>query len=86
MISLETLEKALADGGVTRTLSELIDPLEFPHLHADHSLTIPLERLGASHLDGLPVVSRANVHKLEGIVALEDVLKFYGFSRGHPPS
>lgn len=86
MISLETLEKALADGGDTRTLSELIDPLEFPHLHADHSLTIALERLGASHLDALPVVSRANVHKLEGIVALEDVLKFYGFSRGHPPS
>jgi chloride channel protein, CIC family len=86
MISLETLEKALADGGVTRTLSELIDPLEFPHLHTDHSLTIALERLGASHLDALPVVSRANVHKLEGIVALEDVLKFYGFNRGHPPS
>ena len=86
MISLETLEKALADGGARRTLSELIDSLEFPHLHTDHSLTIALERLGASHLDALPVVSRADVHKLEGIVALEDVLKFYGFSRGHPPS
>ena len=31
-------------------------------------------------VDALPVVSRADVHKLEGIVALRDVLKFYGFA------
>ncbi len=31
-------------------------------------------------MDALPVVSRADVHKLEGIVALRDVLKFYGFA------
>jgi chloride channel protein, CIC family len=63
-------------------VGELIgpNPVEFPHLHTDHSLTVALERLGASRLDALPVVSRADVHKLEGVVTLQDVLKFYGFA------
>jgi CIC family chloride channel protein len=34
--------------------------------------------MGASQLDVLPVVNRANAHKLEGIVTLQDVLKLYG--------
>ena len=32
----------------------------------------------ASRLDLLPVVSRANVHQLEGVVTLPDVLALYG--------
>jgi hypothetical protein len=31
-------------------------------------------------VDTLPVVSRADVHKLEGIVALQDVMKQYVFA------
>jgi CIC family chloride channel protein len=37
--------------------------------------------MGGSQLDILPVVSRANVHKLEGIVTLRDVLDAYGVNR-----
>jgi CBS domain-containing protein len=36
--------------------------------------------MGANRIDLLPVVSRANVHKLEGIVTLYDVLDAYGVS------
>ena len=81
VVNLEILQKALADGAAERELGEFIDPADFPHLHTDHSLTVALERLGASHMDALPVVSRANMHKLEGIVTLQDVLRFYGFVR-----
>jgi hypothetical protein len=35
--------------------------------------------LSVTQLDVLPVVSRADVHKLEGVVTLKDILKFYGF-------
>jgi len=41
-------------------------------------LHLALERMSAAHLDLLPVVSRADVHKLEGVVALRDVLDAYG--------
>ena len=86
IVTLAALEKAVADGVPTATLRDLIVSQEFPHLHADQTLSVALERMSASGLDALPVVSRANVHKLEGIVALQDVLKFYGFaSQIEPP-
>jgi CIC family chloride channel protein len=43
----------------------------------DHPLGVALERMGATQLDVLPVVSRADIHKMEGVVTLKDVLEFY---------
>jgi chloride channel protein, CIC family len=80
VVTIAALKKAAADGLSSTKLIDLIERREFPHLHADQSLTVALERMGAAGVDALPVVSRADVHKLEGIVALEDVLKFYGFA------
>jgi hypothetical protein len=34
--------------------------------------------MGAFRVDVLPVVSRANVHQLLGVVRLQDVLEAYG--------
>jgi chloride channel protein, CIC family len=79
MVRLSTLQKALVDRGAGRPLRELVNAGEFPHLHADHPLSVALERMGTTHLDVLPVVSRAEVHKLEGVVTLHDVLSSYGF-------
>jgi chloride channel protein, CIC family len=86
MIGLETLQKAVGDGGAARSLREFLALGEFPHLHLDHPLSLALERMGATHLDVLPVVSRADVHKLEGIVALQDVLNLYGFGGAAGPA
>jgi CIC family chloride channel protein len=80
IVTLAALKKAVADGLSNTRLMDLIERREFLHLHADHSLTVALERMGAAGVDALPVVSRADVHKLEGIVALQDVLKIYGFT------
>jgi CIC family chloride channel protein len=86
IVTLAALEKAAAEGVSNATLTDLISGQEFPHLHPDQSLTVALERMGGAGLDALPVVSRADVHKLEGIVALQDVLRFYGFaSQIEPP-
>jgi len=43
-------------------------------------LNLALERMSESQLDVLPVVSRANIHELEGILTLRDVLDSYGFN------
>jgi hypothetical protein len=39
--------------------------------------------MGSAQVNAIPVVSRADVHKLEGMVNLKDVLAIYGvgFSR-----
>jgi CBS domain-containing protein len=78
VLSRLNLEKTLAGDGTEKKLSDLIGSLEFPHVHTDHALHVALERMSESRLDLLPVVSRADVHKLEGIVTLRDVLDSYG--------
>ena len=61
-----------------KQLGELSNGTTFPHLHADQSLHVALERMGAAGLTLLPIVSRADVHKLEGIILMSDVLNAYG--------
>jgi len=80
VFSLSALQNAWGDGGASRKLKEFVDAREFPHLHPDHPLSVALERMGTTHLDALPVVSRADVRKLEGVVTVQDVLSFYGFT------
>jgi CIC family chloride channel protein len=81
IIAFSTLQAAMAssDGG-DKKLSDLLDVVVFPHVHSDQGLDLALERMGANQLEILPVVNRADVHKLEGIVTLHDVLKAYGVS------
>ena len=78
VIRLQDLKRETNDGLVDKRLHELVGEGEFPHVHADHPLYLVLDRMGASQLDLLPVVSRANVHQLEGVVTLPDVLALYG--------
>ena len=78
VLSRATLERAVADGKAEETLMSLIDSLDFPHVHADHPLQLALERMSKSHVDILPVVNRADIHRLEGVVTLRDVLDSYG--------
>jgi chloride channel protein, CIC family len=84
VLSKEGLERATEQYGKEKQLSELVDARMFPHLHADQSLHLALERMGAAGLDLLPVVSRADVHRLEGIVLRHDVLVSYGIGADVP--
>jgi CIC family chloride channel protein len=78
VLSRTKLEGTLHDGGADKKLMDLLDTLDFPHVHTDHALHLALERMSAARLDVLPVVNRADVHKLEGIITLKDVLDAYG--------
>ena len=80
VINLAGLERELGEGA-DKKLGELVDALIFPHVHADQGLDLALERMGANQVEILPVVNRADVHKLEGVVTLRDVLDAYGVSR-----
>ncbi|HEV2379869.1 MAG TPA: chloride channel protein [Terriglobia bacterium] len=77
VIGLAELEQALVVSEGTSLLRDLIDPRHFPHVHADQPLHLALERMGAARLDALPVVSRANIQHLEGIVVRSDILNSY---------
>jgi len=77
VINCSRLERELAEGA-EKKLGELVDALAFPHVHPDQGLDLALERMGANQIEILPVVNRADVHKLEGILTLRDVLDSYG--------
>jgi chloride channel protein, CIC family len=79
-----SLESASNDGRQEQPVLSLLEALEFPHVHADHALHLALERMSQARIDILPVVHRADVHKLEGIVTLRDVLDSYGVESQGP--
>ena len=72
------LDKALANGEADQKLASLFKSLEFPHVHPDQPLHLALERMSTAHLDILPVVGRADIYRMVGVVTLRDVLDSYG--------
>jgi CBS domain-containing protein len=90
MIRNSEIEQLAAEGGADSQLSEILGGNSEDghsvggtvlHVHPDHSLSLAMERMGAGRVNVLPVVSRANVHQLVGIVALEDILNTYGVGK-----
>jgi len=77
VLGREVIEAAEQNDHAGKKIAVLLEPGEFPHLHTDHSLHAALDRMGAAGLELLPVVSRANVHQLLGVVTLDDVLRLY---------
>ena len=80
VLSRPMLESA-AEAAGPRPLAEILGSGTFPHLHADQPLSLALERMGEAGVDRLPVVSRANVHHMEGVATLGDVLDAYGVTK-----
>ena len=81
VIGLQTLEREARGSTTAVRLAEIVDPTNFPHVHRDQPLSLALERMGEVGLELLPVVSRGNMNKLEGVVTLSGVLDSFGINR-----
>jgi CIC family chloride channel protein len=87
MASIPDLENAAAKGWADKTLDNLLDEglipqaSSMPYLHPDHTLGTALERMGGAGQKALPVVSRANVRQLVGVVTLDDILATLGVAK-----
>jgi CIC family chloride channel protein len=78
VVNLQMLENAASAGRTEEPLKNLLSGRNFPHVHPDQPLPLALERMGAAKVEAIPVVSRANVRLMLGLVTLEDALKVYG--------
>ncbi len=85
VVSMAMLEQECSVGAAAKPLAELVDAHGFPHVHRDQALDLALERMGTTGLELLPVVSRAEMNKLEGIVTLNDLLESFGVGPGSRP-
>jgi CIC family chloride channel protein len=90
MVRKSELENAITQGRKGEKLADFFGgdgtdlahaAIRFPHLHPDHSVGLALQRMGETAYSVLPVVSRANVRQLMGIVVLGDILEAYGVSK-----
>ena len=62
-----------------KTIGDLLKHnASYPYVHADHPLSYALEQMRDSSVDVVPVVSRANIHQMSGVVRLNDILSTYG--------
>jgi chloride channel protein, CIC family len=86
LVSADALRRLRDEGKSAMPLAQAIDSASFPHLHSDHSLDIALERMGASGLRMLPVVSRFNMREMLGVVNLSDILNAYRVAIQSPDS
>lgn len=84
MIRRDVLEAAAADGSGAASIASVMTPFDstsnFPHVHPDHGFHLALDRIGSSGLQAIPVVSRANIRQLLGVIVLDDILRAYGVS------
>lgn len=78
VVSLAMLEQECFLGAAAKPLGDLVDAHGFPHVHRDQALDLALDLMGTSGLELLPVVSRAEVNKLEGVITLDDLLELFG--------
>jgi CIC family chloride channel protein len=71
-VTRQQLEQT-TEGSAPGSLGSLVPKTPFIHAHADHPIDVVLDRLAESG-GVLPVVSRADVHKLEGVVTPETLI------------
>jgi CBS domain-containing protein len=83
VVALEVLETASRDGRGRDPVSTLVES-PFVHAHPDHPIAVVLQRFGESP-GLLPIVSRGQVRRIEGVVTLQDLTRFVSHSRGRTP-
>jgi tetratricopeptide (TPR) repeat protein len=86
MIKLAQVQEEMEKGQGSRPLGELL-PADipnalltsdnFPHLHMDHPLDMALRRMAHSKINVLPVVGRADIRDLKGVVSMKTILEAY---------
>jgi len=87
MITTAKIEQALNAGQGQSNLADLVLSPEasqaaterYPFVYSDEPLDTVMRRMADASVDILPVVSRANLAEVVGVISLQNVLDAYGF-------
>ena len=74
-ITRDVLQRFHSEGKAEMTLGSLLASQRLPYLHPDYPLEMALRYVNQTPL--VPVVSRADLRQLEGVISSEDVLAKY---------
>jgi chloride channel protein, CIC family len=78
IIARDRLKKLMGEGKQEITLVSVLPHQHIPHLHPDMPLEMALRYV--SHFPLVPVVHRADLRKLVGVISREDIMKKYQLS------
>jgi CIC family chloride channel protein len=84
IVTRERLAAAHESGRGADPLHSILDPA-FVHVHADHGFDVVLERFAES-AGLLPVVSRKEARRLEGVITLDEITRFIRRRRAGSPA
>lgn len=77
LVDLSALERAVAAGNGETPVADLaVD--DFAHVHPDHAIDVVLDRFGRNPGDLLPVLNRANVRAVDGVITRETLMRVFG--------
>jgi CBS domain-containing protein len=74
LVTRDQIERAMSSGAADTTIGTIVTD-SYEHVHPDHPLELVLYRL-AKNPGLLPVVSRRQVNRIEGIITRRSVSKF----------
>jgi CIC family chloride channel protein len=78
LITRRDIETAGAEAKVVRDLIKGAE--SYPFVHTDHPVSYALERMRDGNVDVLPVVSRASIYEMCGVVTLTRILEEFGIA------
>jgi CIC family chloride channel protein len=81
-VSHQQLDDSVRRGKTGDPVASIVEP-SFVHAHGDQTIDVVLERFAQSG-GILPVVSRADAHRVEGVITIDSILKI-GERRSHGP-
>ncbi|MGH9444202.1 MAG: chloride channel protein [Terriglobia bacterium] len=80
VVARETIQEQVRSGNGEQPLSTQLRGSPLPWLHPDQSLDTALRLIAGRPF--LPVVSRVNPERLQGVIAITDILEVYGQAGG----
>ena len=76
IVATERLVEEMSAGRGQRPVASVMSE-DWAHVHADHAIDVVLERFGRNP-GVLPVLSRANVHAVKGVITRDTLMRVFG--------
>jgi CIC family chloride channel protein len=84
LVPVDAIERAIADGRPEASVASLMIH-DWTHVHPDHAIDVVLDRFGRNPGGLLPVLNRANVQAVDGVITRETLMRVFGSATARRP-
>jgi CIC family chloride channel protein len=84
LVPVDAIERAIAEGRPEASVASLMIH-DWSHVHPDHAIDVVLDRFGRNPGGLLPVLNRANVQAVDGVITRETLMRVFGSATARRP-